>query len=97
MVLYCNFQILTFFGLIGFLTKAAKSLMYSYPPGCSQEESSELLQLLREPSVRQLTTYPTEEEPCSSPNQATSLFVPFVFWVHGRPSKDMPASLGFRV
>ena len=38
MVLYCNFTALAFFGLIGFLNEAAKNLIYSYPPKCSQEE-----------------------------------------------------------
>ena len=32
-VLYCNFRSLPFLG--GFLIKAAKNLIYSYPPECS--------------------------------------------------------------
>ena len=36
MVLYCNFRSLPFLGFIGFLIKAAESLIYSYPPECSQ-------------------------------------------------------------
>ena len=36
--LYCNFRSLPFFGFIGFLLKAAKSLIYSYPPECSQDK-----------------------------------------------------------
>ena len=35
-VLYRNFRSLPFLGLLGFLNKAAKSLIYSYPPECSQ-------------------------------------------------------------
>ena len=35
-VLYCNFRSLAFLGLLGFLTKAAKSLFFYYPPKCSQ-------------------------------------------------------------
>ena len=38
-VLYRNFRSLPFFGFIGFLNKAAKGLIYSYPPECSQEMS----------------------------------------------------------
>ena len=42
MVLDCNFRSLPFLGFIGFLLKAAKSLIYSYPPECSQVEVSGL-------------------------------------------------------
>ena len=38
MVLYCNFRSLPFLVFIGFLIKAARSLIYSYPPECSQAE-----------------------------------------------------------
>ena len=31
-----------FWGFIGFLNKAAKSLIYSYPPECSQEKTAKL-------------------------------------------------------
>ena len=40
-VLYRNFRSLPFFGFIGFLSKAAKGLIYSYPPECSQEHAEE--------------------------------------------------------
>ena len=36
-VLYCSFRSLAFFGFIGFPSKAAKKLVYSYLPKCSQE------------------------------------------------------------
>ena len=36
-VLYCNFTSLAFLGLIGFLNKAAKSFIFSYPSECSQD------------------------------------------------------------
>ena len=36
-VLYCNFRSLAFLGLLGFLIKAAKKLIFSYPLKCSQE------------------------------------------------------------
>ena len=45
-VLYRNFRSLPFFGFIGFLNKAAKSLIYSYPPECSQDINM-LLQALK--------------------------------------------------
>ena len=35
-VLYCNFRSLAFLGFIGFFIKAAKSLIYSYPPECGR-------------------------------------------------------------
>ena len=36
-VLYCNFRSFAFLGLLGFPRKAAKTLIHSYPPKCSQE------------------------------------------------------------
>ena len=38
-VLYCNFRSLAFLGLLGFLIKAAKNLIFSCPLKCSQELS----------------------------------------------------------